>query len=580
MAVVENLITDHLDIWASAVKSKSSAGRGSRGKTELYGVKKLRELILELAVRGLLVPQDPEDEPASVLLEKIGIEKKRQIGIKALKKQPVLPPISLEEEPFDLPKGWRWTRLGDVTNYGVADKATREDVEAETWVLELEDVEKLTSNLLQRVRAKDRNFKSAKSIFSQGDVIYGKLRPYLDKVIVADEDGVCTTEMIPVKAFSEIAPKFLRLIMKSPYFVDYANRSTHGMNLPRMGTEKARLALLPIVGLGTQHRIVTKVDELMSLCDALEQQQESSITAHKTLVETLLAALTNAADKGEFDQAWTRIAEHFDTLFTTEHSIDQLKQTILQLAVMGKLVPQNPNDEPASELLKKIAAEKAQLIKDKKIKPQKPLPPIGEDEKPFVLPVGWEWVRFQQVAHSRLGKMLDRAKNKGIERPYLRNTNVQWHKFALDDVKVMNIEDSEVEELRINRGDLLICEGGEPGRGAIWDDEISEVYFQKALHRARCYRGVLAEYILLCLTVDATSGALGKYFTGATIKHFSGDKLKRYTLPLPPAKYQSLLMEKVTRLLIVCDEIKASLGRSRACVLNIADLVSDDYSSA
>lgn len=152
--------------------------------------------------------------------------------------------------------------------------------------------------------------------------------------------------------------------------------------------------VIPLPPLTEQHRIVAKVDELMTLCDQLEQQTEASIEAHQVLVTTLLDTLTNSADADELMQNWSRISEHFDTLFTTEESIDQLKQTILQLAVMGKLVPQNPDDEPAAELLKRIAEEKAQLVKEKKIKKQKALPPISEDEKPFKLPNGWEWERI------------------------------------------------------------------------------------------------------------------------------------------------------------------------------------------
>ena len=114
-------------------------------------------------------------------------------------------------------------------------------------------------------------------------------------------------------------------------------------------------------------------------------------------METLLATLTNAADQKEFSETWQRIADHFDTLFTTEQSIDHLKQTILQLAVMGKLVPQDPNDEPASVLLARIAKEKTRLIKEGKIKKQKPLPEITDEEKPFELPVGWEWVRLRNI---------------------------------------------------------------------------------------------------------------------------------------------------------------------------------------
>ncbi|HDY87276.1 MAG TPA: hypothetical protein ENH82_04065 [bacterium] len=156
---------------------------------------------------------------------------------------------------------------------------------------------------------------------------------------------------------------------------------------------------ISIPPLQEQLGVIAKVNKLMALCDALEAQQENSITAHQTLVETLLSALTNAGEKGEFSQAWSRIAEHFDTLFTTEHSIDQLKQTILQLAVMGKLVPQDPSDVPASALLEKIAAEKERLIIDKKIRSQKKLPEIGVDEKPFDLPEGWEWLRLGDFSY-------------------------------------------------------------------------------------------------------------------------------------------------------------------------------------
>ena len=137
----------------------------------------------------------------------------------------------------------------------------------------------------------------------------------------------------------------------------------------------------------------------MALCDLLEQQSGTQLAAHQTLVETLLAMLTDSADADELAQNWARLSAHFDTLFITEASIDALKQTILQLAVMGKLVPQDPNDEPAAALLERIAAEKARLVKEKKIKKEKPLPAIGENEKPFVLPQGWEWTRFGTVSY-------------------------------------------------------------------------------------------------------------------------------------------------------------------------------------
>ncbi|MDF5409959.1 restriction endonuclease subunit S, partial [Vibrio parahaemolyticus] len=212
-----------------------------------------------------------------------------------------------------------------------------------------------------------------------------------------------------------------------------------------------------------QHRIVAKVDELMTLCDQLEQQTEASIEAHQVLLTTLLDTLTNSVDADELMQNWARISEHFDTLFTTEECIDQLKQTILQLAVMGKLVPQDPSDEPAAELLKRIAEEKAQLVKENKIKKQKALPPISEDEKPFELPNGWEWCRLEDVVDIQSGitkgRKLAGRELKTI--PYLSVANVQRGYLILNNVKEIDLPIDELEKYSVEDGDLLITEGGD-----------------------------------------------------------------------------------------------------------------------
>ncbi len=249
---------------------------------------KLKETILQLAVTGKLVSQDPNDEPANVLLEKITSRKERLKNEGKLKKQKNLSEVKVSDHPYNLPNGWAWTKLGEVTNYGTADKAEAKDTEEDTWVLELEDVEKETSKLLKKMRFKEREFKSSKNCFLKGDVIYGKLRPYLDKVLVADESGVCTTEMIPIRAYSSITSEFLRLSLKSSSFKKYATNSTHGMNLPRLGTEKAREALIPLCSEAEQHRIVAKVDELMALCDDLKQSLNEAQTTQMQLTDAVV----------------------------------------------------------------------------------------------------------------------------------------------------------------------------------------------------------------------------------------------------------------------------------------------------
>ena len=301
----------------------------------------------------------------------------------------------------------------------------------------------------------------------------------------------------------------------------------------------------------------------MALCDRLEAQQADAESAHAQLVQALLDILTQASDATDFATNWQRLAEHFHTLFTTESSIDALKQTLLQLAVMGKLVSQDPSDEPACELLKRIAEEKARLVAEGKLKKQKSLPDVSEEEKPYALPSNWKWIRFDSTSNTRLGKMLDKSKNKGELRPYLRNTNVQWFNFVIDDLKSMRFEEHELEEYRVIPGDLVICEGGEPGRCAVWPGDIEDMFIQKALHRARPWLGISPFFLQFCLKAAAHSGFLNQFFTGATIKHFSGEKLAKYPVPLPPLPEQHRIVAKVDQLMALCDRLKTRLAEAR-----------------
>lgn len=573
MAAVEKLVTDHLDLWTAAIKRKSAAGRGASSKIELYGIKKLRELILELAVRGLLVPQDPNDEPASELLKKIAAEKAKLVKEGKIKKEKPLPPIATEEIPFDLPNEWCWARLGEVTNYGFSDKAEPADVNEDTWVLELEDVEKETSRLLRKARFFEREFKSSKNIFKAGDVIYGKLRPYLDKVLVADEDGVCTTEMVPARAYAVVTPEFLRFSMKSPRFIEYANNATHGMNLPRVGTDKARLALIPICSEATQHRIVAKVDELMALCDQLEQQTDASLSAHQTLVETLLNALTSAADHAQFTSTWQRIAEHFDTLFTTEASIDQLKQTVLQLAVMGKLVPQDPNDEPASELLRKMAAEKALLIKEKAIRNARPLAAITSEEKFMPLPAGWSFARLNDVGDWGAGATPSRNNPElyGGDIPWFKSGELVADYISQSEETVTDLA-LEKASLRCNKvGDVLIAMyGATIGKTAILSVPATT---NQAVCACTPFAGFENTYLLTLL--KAYKPRFIGMGAGGAQPNISREKIIETVVAVPPTAEQRRIVAKVDELMVLCDRLKSRLSNAQITQLHLVDALTE-----
>ena len=244
----------------------------------------------------------------------------------------------------------------------------------------------------------------------------------------------------------------------------------------------------------------------------------------------------------------------------------QLKNSILQMAVQGKLVPQDPNDEPASVLLERIRAEKERLIKEKKIKREKnpsvifkgadntPYEKIGDevrslaDEVPFDIPDSWEWVTLQTIATSSLGKTLDKAKNKGDLKPYLCSINVYWDGIDLTTVKEARLEENELPKYLLRPGDLLICEGGDVGRSAVWEST-QEMYYQNALHRVRFYGGINPHYFQLLLECYKGNQILDAYSKGMTIKHLVQTALNTIVFPLPPLSEQNRIVDAVNRLL-------------------------------
>ncbi len=260
-------------------------------------VKQLRQAFLREAMQGKLVPQDVNDEPASVLLQKIKVEKAQLIKEGKLKKEKELPPIKPEEIPFEIPKNWVWCRLGEICNYGSSPKAEPKSLNRDTWVLDLEDIEKETSKLLVKVRFSERDSLSTKNVFKKGEVLYSKLRPYLDKVIVADENGVCTTEILPLMLYGNLNPYFIRYSLKRSDFLGYVNSVTKGMKMPRLGTPEGRKALIPLPPLSEQHRIVAKLEQLMRHCNELEQTIKQSQTQNEQLLQQVLREALRTKDK-------------------------------------------------------------------------------------------------------------------------------------------------------------------------------------------------------------------------------------------------------------------------------------------
>lgn len=256
---------------------------------QLNLIKQLRQSFLREAMQGKLVSNKTKDSKTGAeLLAEIQAEKENLIKEKKIKKSKPLPPISKEEIPFEIPENWVWCRLGEICNYGSSKKIEPNKIEDDVWSLDLEDIEKNTSRIIEKVRYKDRKSTSTKNLFLKNQVLYSKLRPNLDKVIVADENGVCTTEIVTIDFYIDFNSYFLKYYFKSNYFINYVVGCTKGMKMPRVGTEEVRSTFFPLPPLEIQERIVSKLDELMQFCDHLENSVKESQKLNEQLLQQVL----------------------------------------------------------------------------------------------------------------------------------------------------------------------------------------------------------------------------------------------------------------------------------------------------
>lgn len=556
---VEKLITDHIDIWSSALQTRSAAGRGSNGKIDLYGIKKLRELILELAVRGKLVPQDPNDEPASELLKRIAAEKAELVKQGKIKKQKPLPEISEGEKPFELPVGWEWVRFGNIYEMEYGNNLPQE----------------------KRTNTGEYNVYGSNGVVGTHNVacvnspciVIGR-KGSAGALNLSLNIGCWVTDV----AYSTIPPIAMNL--------DFVFMQFHTLGLdslgkgikPGLNRNDAYGLAIAIPPQNEQENIVLKVKELISLCDQLEQQSLTSLEAHQQLVETLLATLTDSQNAEVLTENWARISLHFDTLFTTEASIDALKQTILQLAVMGKLVPQDPNDEPAFELLKRIEQEKAELVKQGKIKKQKPLPPVSDEEKSFELPQGWEWCRIIEIAQVGTGATPSRDNPDYWETPEFNWVTSGETSLPFIFNTAEKISGKAVKETNVSiysPGTLIIAMYGQgKTRGQITELCISagtnqacaaiQLFNTNEYHR--CY---------IKLFFEKSYKDLRELAAGGAQPNLNLAKVSNTLVPIPPLSEQIKITCKVEELIKVCDTLKSRLQSAQQTRLHLADALTD-----
>lgn len=567
--MVESIIKS-FDIWTDAQGLKSKGRVKSIDNISLEGIAHLRELILELAIRGKLVPQEPNEESASGLLKKVEKEKLVQEG--KIKKEKALYEIKDEEKPFGLPSGWEWTVLNNISviNGGFAFKSSNYSNDGyrvirisdfdENGLKEQDIVRHAFNEDLEPFLLKENNILMAMTGGTVGKSLLVK---------EVKEPMIVNQRVATINIVKPINEEYIKCVIQTRLIKDVIVEAKNSTN-DNISMGDIRGFLIPLPSRAEQDRIVAKVEELMALCDELEREKTANLKTHQSLVAALLQTLTAAKNAGEVERAWYRLVPHFDTLFCTEDSIEQLKQTILQLAVMGRLVKQDPNHEPASELLKKIEKEKEKLIKEGKIKKDKPLPEIEDGEKPFALPSGWEFVRLSDLC--ALITKGSSPKWQGVsyvdnenEVLFITSENVGSFKMLLENRKYVENKFNEMEPRSIlKRGDFLMnIVGGSIGRTAVFDlPDLANINQAVCLIRA-FIKFLDYKYLLYFFNSEICISYMFDKQVDNARANLSMGNISKFVIPVPPIDEQRKIVAKVEELIALCDSLNEKVLKSQ-----------------
>lgn len=483
----------------------------------------LKNSILQLAVQGKLVEQRAEEGTARELLEQIKLEKDQLIKDKKIKKSKPLPEITEDEIPFEIPESWEWVRLNDIVcNNG------QEKPQYKFSYIDIGSIDNIHQKLNQNeniVEAKDAPSR-ARKIVKYGDIIYSTVRPYLHNMCIIDKEfgfkPIASTGFAVMSCLGKLYNRYLFFYLMSPTFDNYANASENarGATYPAINDDRLYRAIVPIPPIEEQHRIVAKIEEILPYID-------------------------------QYDKAYTKL-ETFNKKFP-----EDMKKSILQMAMQGKLVEQRPEEGTADELYEQIVAEKAQLIKDGKIKKEKPLPEIAEDEIPFEIPSSWKWARLGNLL------VIERGGSPRPIKSYLTDSKdgINWIKIG-DTDKGGKYINSTVEKIipegmkksrYVQKGDFLLSNSMSFGRPYILniDGCIHDGWLVLRQPLQIFYR----DYLYYLLSSRMVYNQFCNRVAGAVVNNLNSDKVALTVVPIPPLEEQKRIVAKIEELLPYCDQL-------------------------
>ena len=494
----------------------------------------LRKAILQAAITGQLISNvEGTTETGKQLLDKIIEERNNKLLAdwgEALKKNPkvkkpapvVASEIDEDEIPFEIPENWCWCRLGDLVPFGQCENADPNDIKEDAWILDLEDIEKNSGKILQFKTKKEVDSKSTKHIFRKDYVLYSKLRPYLNKCVIAPKDGYCTSEILPLDFGKHIFNKYAQKFLMSPYFVDYTDSLSFGVKMPRLGTEDGKKALVPLPPLSVQKAIVVKLEQVLPLVDAYENALLQKEELKSALPDKIKKAILQEAITGKLTETWRKSA-------TIKESGKQLLDRIIE------------------ERNAKALADWEEALK-KNPKAKKPVPvvasEIDEEEIPFEVPESWCWCHLGEIFKVTMGQSPE-GSNVGEEKE-----GMEFHQgkifFTDKYIATSNQKTSEITKIA-EPGSILLCMRAPVGKVNITDRQI-------CIGRGLSSIVPLGEIALewaFHLFETLESDFIDKS-TGSTFKAITGDVVKEQLIPLPPLEEQEEIVKKLEELLPLC----------------------------
>lgn len=538
------------------------------------GIERLRALVLMLGIQGKLVPQDPKDQSVKNALAEIKAERLRLEENGTIRARDALPALLENQYPFAKPASWEFIRIGDFLEMinGRAFKPTE-------WIakgMPIVRIQNLNNPNAPFNYCNEKDVSERHIIDDNTMLISWSGTPGTSFGAFIWQRGRAALNQHIFKCFQVGAPYVPEFLVKAinsqlHILISQAHGAVGLQHVTKGTLENLVLSLPP---LAEQKRIVAKIDQLMSLCDKLEAERNARdlkrVTVHTAAMNRLLAA----PDKPSFDSSWQFITKHFDELYSVKPNVTELKKAILQLAVMGKLVQQDPNDQPASELLKEIEAEKARPVKDGKIKKQEPLPAIKAAEIPYALPHGWEWVRLG----SCLKKITDGTHHSPPNGPtgdflYISAKNIKADGVLLSNATYVTraVHQEIYSRCDPEQGDLLFIKDGAT-TGIVTINNLKEPFSMlSSVALLKMSKGINNQFLLHSLRSPLFYSEIRSGMTGVAITRVTLKILNEAIVPLPPLAEQQRIVAKIDQLMALCDALEKQIGAAtekKTAILN------------